>query len=91
MKRSLVLVGTALLMCEVRAILQRQPVQQLYLLTFSHILHDSVEQDASVAAPALPGAPSTTKREETRADTGNQATQVSKLVAKAAAPLDASG
>ncbi len=64
MKRSLVLVGTALLMCEVRAILQRQPVQQLYLLTFSHILHDSVEQDASVAAPALPGAPSRTTREE---------------------------
>ena len=52
LKRSLVLVGTAQLMCEVRAILQRQPVQQLYLLTFSHILHDSVEQDASVGAPA---------------------------------------
>ena len=64
MKRSLVLVGTAQLMCEVRAILQRQPVQQLYLLTFSHILHDSVEQDASLAARALPGAPSTTTREE---------------------------
>ena len=56
LKRSLVLVGTALLMSEVRAILQRQPIQQLYLLTFSHILHDSVEQHASVGAPrALPG------------------------------------
>ena len=51
LKRSLVLVGTALLMSEVRAILQRQPIQQLYLLTFSHILHDSVEQHASVGAP----------------------------------------
>ena len=55
LKRSLVLVGTAQLMCEVRAILQRQPVQQLYLLAFSHILHDSAEQDASVAAPSATG------------------------------------
>ena len=65
LKRSLVLVGTALLMSEVRAILQRQPVQQLYLLTFSHILHDSVEQHASVGAPALPGAPSSGGKEWT--------------------------